>query len=119
GGRPSGDCQPSQMCAARRRGPGQLSRCRASSKTMSLDSQVAGGRFDPMVGQGVQPIPHDTEVCDERNQESSCWQTKRADARGFTLATKAECASASGSESKFAATAAASDADASEVVSNV
>ena len=82
---------------------------------MTLDSQVAGGSFEPMAGQIVQPIPHDMEVCDERSQESNCWQAKRAAARGFTLAAETG-APDSRSESKPAETAATSEPDASDVV---
>ena len=83
---------------------------------MTLDSLVTGSRVEPMVGQSVQPIPHHTEVCDEHCEESSCWQARRATARGFTLATKTAIgASAPGGKSNTAATAAASDTDASEV----
>ena len=82
---------------------------------MTLDSRVAAGRVEAMVGQGVQPIPHDMEVCDERSEESSCWQAERTAARGFTLATKAAGASGPGGQSRSAATAAASDADTSNV----
>jgi len=83
---------------------------------MTLDSKVAGGRVGFMVGQGVQPIPHDMEVCDERSEESSCWQAERAATRGRTRATKAAGASSPGSQSRSAATAAAPEPDASNVV---
>jgi len=68
------------MWSVSQRGAGELSRCNESSKAMSLDSRVAGGRVETMVGQSVQPIPHDTEVCDEHSEEPDSWQARRATA---------------------------------------
>jgi hypothetical protein len=76
----SGVCQQHHKWSVCQRGASELSRCNESSKAMSLDSRVSGGRVDVMVGQSVQPIPHDTEVCDEHSEESDSWQAGRATA---------------------------------------